>query len=195
MRLPHIYYKKPLLKAFEKFAVFKKWVTHLLAWPCNKPFSVPNANVLLLFGLILHWAHRLAFSVTHYMDRTLRWIFKSPRITLAMWQCHWQKKWLQKAKSQCVELNGISFKWACITWEAKGFSSVQSLSCVHLCDPIDCSTPGSPTPGVYSNSCPLSQWCHPTILSSVVPFSSCLQSFPVVGSFPAKGLVFSKYEF
>ena len=41
----------------------------------------------------------------------------------------------------------------------------------------------SPTPGVYSNSCPLSQWCHPTILSSVIPFSSCLQSFPVSGSF------------
>ena len=41
----------------------------------------------------------------------------------------------------------------------------------------------SPTPGVYSNSCPLSWWCHPTILSSVVPFSSCLQSFPASGSF------------
>ena len=36
----------------------------------------------------------------------------------------------------------------------------------------------SPTPGVYSNSCPLSQWCHPTLSSSVVPFSYCLQSFP-----------------
>jgi len=42
----------------------------------------------------------------------------------------------------------------------------------------------SPTPGVYSNSCPLSRWCHPTISSSVTPFSSCLQSFPASGSFP-----------
>ena len=41
----------------------------------------------------------------------------------------------------------------------------------------------SPTPGVYSNSFPLSQWCHPTISSSVIPFSSCLQSFPATGSF------------
>ena len=40
-----------------------------------------------------------------------------------------------------------------------------------------------PTPAVNSNSCPLSQWCHPTISSSVVPFSSCLQSFPASGSF------------
>ena len=41
----------------------------------------------------------------------------------------------------------------------------------------------SPTPKVYPNSCPLSQWCHPTISSSVVPFSSCPQSFPASGSF------------
>ena len=41
----------------------------------------------------------------------------------------------------------------------------------------------SPTPGVYSNSSPLSQWCHPTILSSVIAFSSCLQSLPASGSF------------
>ena len=41
----------------------------------------------------------------------------------------------------------------------------------------------SPTPRVYSNSCPLSQWCYPTITSSVVPFSSHLQSFPASGSF------------
>ena len=42
----------------------------------------------------------------------------------------------------------------------------------------------SPTPGACSNSCPLSWWCHSTISSSVVPFSSCLQSFPASGSFP-----------
>ena len=42
----------------------------------------------------------------------------------------------------------------------------------------------SPTPVAYSNSCPSSWWCHPTISSSVIPFSSCLQSFPALGSFP-----------
>ena len=41
----------------------------------------------------------------------------------------------------------------------------------------------SPTPGVYSNSCPSSRWCHPVISSSVIPFSSRLQSFPASGSF------------
>ena len=42
----------------------------------------------------------------------------------------------------------------------------------------------SPTPGAYSNSCPLSCWCHPTISFSVIPFSSHLQSFPESGTFP-----------
>ena len=42
----------------------------------------------------------------------------------------------------------------------------------------------SPTPGVHPNSCPSSQWCHPTISSSVIPFSSCPQSLPASGSFP-----------
>ena len=46
----------------------------------------------------------------------------------------------------------------------------------------------SPTPGVYPNSCPLSRGCHPTISSSVVPFSSCPQSFPGSGSFPKSQL-------
>ena len=41
----------------------------------------------------------------------------------------------------------------------------------------------SPTPRAFSNSCPLSRWCHPTVSSSVVPFSSCLWSFPASGSF------------
>ena len=46
----------------------------------------------------------------------------------------------------------------------------------------------SPTPGVYSNSCPASWWCHPAISSSVVPSSSCPQSLPASGSFPMSEL-------
>ena len=48
----------------------------------------------------------------------------------------------------------------------------------------------SPFPGVFSNSCPLSRWCHPTITSSVILFS-CLQSFPASGSFPMSQLLAS----
>ena len=51
-----------------------------------------------------------------------------------------------------------------------------------ITDLMHMSLGGSPTPGVYSNSCPLNRWCHPNISSSVIPFS-CLQSFPASGSF------------
>ena len=67
------------------------------------------------------------------------------------------------------------------------FSSV-AQSCPALCNPVDCSTPGLP---VHQQLLEMTQthvhwsrWCHPTISSSVVPFSSCLQSFPASGSFP-----------
>ena len=67
-------------------------------------------------------------------------------------------------------------------------SSVQSLSRVRLLRPnglhlarLSCP---SPTPGAYSNLCPSCRWCHPTVSSSVVPFSSCPQSSPASGSFP-----------
>ena len=59
-------------------------------------------------------------------------------------------------------------------------------SCLTLSDPTDCSMPGFPVHHQLpepTQTRPLSQWCHPTISSSVVPFSSCLQSFPVSGSF------------
>ena len=69
-------------------------------------------------------------------------------------------------------------------------------SCPTLCNPMDCSLSGSSIHGIFqarvlewiaislSNSHPSSQWCHPTISSSVVSFSSCLQSFPASGSLP-----------
>ena len=80
----------------------------------------------------------------------------------------------------------ILYHWA--TWEALMyiFSSI-AQSCPtlqpHGLQPARLPCP-SPTPRACSSSRPLSQWCHPTISSSVAPFSSCLQSFPASGSFP-----------
>ena len=78
-------------------------------------------------------------------------------------------------------------------WIALMFSSVQ-FSCSIVShsllphEPQHARPPcPSPTPGVHPNPCALSQWCHPTISSSVVPFS-CLQSFPASGSFPMSQL-------
>ena len=85
------------------------------------------------------------------------------------------------------------FPWATLQgktiWDTWQYSSVQFSSVAqsrptlwprepqHTRPPCQ-----SPTPGVYPNPCPLSQWCPPTISSSVIPFSSCLQSFPASGS-------------
>ena len=70
------------------------------------------------------------------------------------------------------------------------FSSV-AQSCPTLCDPMNHIRPPcpSPTPGVYPNSWPSSQWCHPAISSSVIPLSSCPQSLPASGSFPMSQLL------
>ena len=73
------------------------------------------------------------------------------------------------------------------TWNVRSISSVQLLSHVWLFathEPQHARAPcPSPNPGVHPNPCPLCQWCCPTISSSVVPFSSCPQSFPASGSF------------
>ena len=66
------------------------------------------------------------------------------------------------------------------------FSSV-TRSCPTLCDPMNCSMPGLPVHHQlpeFTQTCPLSRWCHPIISFSVFPFSSHLQSFPTSGSFP-----------
>ena len=79
-----------------------------------------------------------------------------------------------------------------ITMSYYQFSSVQSLSCVRLLQPIESQHAKppcpSPTPRVDPNPCPLNRWCHPTISSSVVPFSFYTQSLPASESFPMSQL-------
>ena len=103
-----------------------------------------------------------------------------PFFTLLTWLPLWLRWW-----RVCLQCGRPGFGH----WVRK-FPSVQFSSVVQsyltLCKPVDCSMPGFPVHHqleACSNSCPSSRWCHPTISSSVVPFSSCLQSFPVSGSF------------
>ena len=70
-------------------------------------------------------------------------------------------------------VSSVQFSWSVVS------DSLQPHGLQHTMLPCP-----SPTPGACSNSCPLSQWCHPTISSSDIPFSSHLQSFPASGSFP-----------
>ena len=78
--------------------------------------------------------------------------------------------------------------WTAAHQDSLSFSSVKLLNLVwRFATPWTAAPQAScpsPTSGTYSNSCPLHRWCHPTISSSVVPLSSCLQSFPASGSFP-----------
>ena len=96
-----------------------------------------------------------------------------------------------------VRLIAIPWSAACqaiLSFAISQFSSVQ-FSCSVMSDSLWLHEPQHarppcplPTPRVHTNPCPLSWWCHPTILSSVVPFSSCPQSFPTSGYFPMNQL-------
>ena len=79
----------------------------------------------------------------------------------------------QRCQSQQYLLSSVQFSGSVVS------DSLQPHESQHTRPPCPL-----PTPRVHSNSCPSSQWCHPAISSSVVPFSSCPQSLPASGSFP-----------
>ena len=90
---------------------------------------------------------------------------------------------------------GVAQSWTWLKWRSSSSSSSFQFSCSVASDSLrphglQHIRPPCPslTPRVYSNSCPFSQWCHPTNSSSLVPFSSLLQSFPASGSFPMSQL-------
>ena len=111
------------------------------------------------------------------------------------WKSANSQRWGWKDKEETIE--GLRGKWCLreldILFLAPLFflmlGSVSSVTqlCPNFCDLMGYNTPDfhvcHQIPGAYTNSCTLSQWCHPIISSSVVPFCSCLQSFPASGSF------------
>ena len=106
---------------------------------------------------------------------------------------HWPTQFKNTSSSpdhsNCVSFRTLAFKRTNIS--SVQFSSV-AQSCPTLCDPMKSQHARppclSPTPGVHSDSRPSSQWCHPAISSSVVPFFSCPQSLPASKSFPMSQL-------
>ena len=107
------------------------------------------------------------------------------------WNCvicrdeDWPRGWMKSEVKSEREKTNIIYKWYLEKWLSVQFSrSVTSDSLwPHGLQHARLPCP-SPTPRACSNSCPLSWWHHSTISSSVIPFSSCLQSFPASGSFP-----------
>ena len=117
-----------------------------------------------------------------FSQKTLVWISGSLSSTpgfVRMSSIVWASIWtLQRIPCSHMKVKG---GWRLV------YCCPVTQSCPNLCDSMDCNIPGSPvlhcSPGVCSNSCPLNQWCHPTVSSSVTPFS-CPQSFLSSESFP-----------
>ena len=108
--------------------------------------------------------------------------------SILAWEIPWTK---EPSKLQSMRAQRVGHDWTCVKTDD---SSVQVSRSVmsdslrpHGLQHARLPCP-SPTPGAYSNSYSSSRWCHPTISSSVVPFSSCLQSLPASGSFQMKQL-------
>ena len=121
-----------------------------------------------------------------------------PKSPFLLWLHIWQTLYYPTFHSDCFRFSSvilfsalqINSCWdihVCIHYASWWLSSVQSLSCVWFYHPLGYSTLASCSSlnrGACSNPCPSTQWCHSTILSSVIPFSIWLQSFPASGSFP-----------
>ena len=95
-----------------------------------------------------------------------------PKKTL-VWNISVTEKWIHMFSSECSLFSSVQFSSSVVS------DSLWPHELQHARPPCP-----SPTPGVHSNSCASSQWCHPAILSSVIPFSSCPQSLPASESFP-----------
>ena len=167
---------------------------HIISFPCVKPFKgFPVYSELKLLTITFKTPHEFPWLLLSLLI-SCHWVscssnsgpFAVPHIfsKLPLPRC-------SKCYSLCLEYSSLSFLPII---SSPLFSSVQfSRSVVsgslrlhesqHARHPCP-----SPAPGVYSNSCPSSRWCHPAISSSVVPFSSFPQSLPASGSFPMSQL-------
>ena len=143
-------------------------------------FKFMSIELVMLFSHHIFW-HPLLLLPS--IIPSIR-VFSSESALHIRWLEYWSFSFSMSPSNEWSGLVFFYYQFLLLIW----FSSVQfSCSVVsgssrphgpqHARPPCP-----SPTPGTYSNSCPLSQWCHPTISSSVVPFSSHLQSFPASGS-------------
>ena len=102
----------------------------------------------------------------------VRWGWRGPEVAFT-YQAEWERPNIRDSIHKFMSINILSqFSFSVLP------DSLWPHGLQHAGPPCP-----SPAPGVYPNSCPLSQWCHPTISSSAVPFSSCPLSFPASGSF------------
>ena len=140
---------------------------------------VGRGFLLLLFLISQHFEY-----IFQLFPWSARFLLRNPSVALYGFLCMWWVTFLlhfskvfvfifDKFLINCLDV-GLSVQFSCSVMP----DSLRLHESLHARPPCP-----SPTLGVHPNLCPLSQWCHLTISSSVVPFSSCLQSFPVSWSF------------
>ena len=165
----HRHHRMALFFFNQKWCIFKKSkITH------NHSLNHHNHSKSIVYRGVHSWS--CPFSGLGQIYNLVSVIIESHRVVCLPW----------KSSLLCLLVRGKS------PMPSSPFSSVQSLSHVDSLRPhgpqharLPCP---SPTPRACSNSCPSHQWRHPTISSSVVPFSSCPQSFPASACFPASPL-------
>ena len=132
------------------------------------PFKVVNIFWNLIDVKVVQYCHNVLNSTELY---TFKWL------TIVSCEFQFNKKRSKKFIRSVFVALSVQFSHSVMS------DSLQPHESHHARPPCP-----SPTPGVHSDSCPSSRWCHPAISSSVVPFSSCLQSFQASGSFPVSQL-------
>ena len=116
----------------------------------------------------MFWAYNQSWRKSAYNERTLHFISKTIH-----WIFHsWEVSWFKANDTSRHFYHSVQFSCSVVSDSLRP----HGLQRARLPCP-------SPTSRAYSNSCPSSWWCHPTISFSVIPFPSCLQSFPALGSF------------
>ena len=121
-----------------------------------------------MFLLLHHLANPLRLTALNLIFQTNPWIWT---VWLSLWICVFELSHKQNNSDRSLAVSQFS--------RSVVSDSLWSHGLQHARPPCP-----SPAPGAYSNAWPLSQWCHPTISSSVIPYSRCLQSFPESWSFP-----------
>ena len=129
-----------------------------------------HKKYILIIYMIIFYLHNIS------MGRLL-FEFIEIKILNIVYLGNWMRQCTNPNKSKVQWSPSVQFSGSVMS------NSLQPHESQHTRPPCP-----SPTPGVHSNSCPLSRWCHPAISSFVIPFSSCPRSLPASGSFPVSQL-------
>ena len=157
-------------------------------WMLTKHFTVCSCNKHISYASMSHFQMESLGGSAIYIQSRVMLLFSLGNFPLGLNKSILHV-WICKLKvSLSPKYHSICIRWIIFPSCFFPLSSVQSLSHVWLfATPWFAARQASlsiPSPGVHSDSCPSSQWCHPAISSSVVPFSSCPQSLPASESFP-----------